>query len=100
MAAVIAVIAGLRAGICITADPMPIRSVWAASQANTVGLSEPYASAAQTESKPSDSACWVSWSWARTSSEPTRYARLSPSRMSATVLACRARSAGSLGSLA
>ena len=60
LAAVIAVIAGVRAGICITAEPTSIVEVCAASQASTVGLSEPYASAAQTTSKPSASACWAS----------------------------------------
>ena len=49
MAAVIAVIAGVRAGICITPAPRPMCSVWAASQARTVGLSEPYASAIHTD---------------------------------------------------
>ena len=49
MAAVIAVIAGVRAGICMTAAPMSIRSVWPAIQASMVGESEPYASAAQTD---------------------------------------------------
>ena len=53
LAAVIAVIAGVRAGICMTADPTWIVEVCAASQASTVGLSEPYASAAQTTSNPS-----------------------------------------------
>ena len=55
-----AVIAGVRPGICITAEPSPIVVVCAASQASSVGLSEPYASAAHTTSKPSSSACWVS----------------------------------------
>ena len=32
-----AVRAGVRAGICITAEPSPIRSVCAASQASSVG---------------------------------------------------------------
>ena len=47
MAAVIAVIAGVRAGICMIALPMSIRSVRAAMNASMVGASEPYASAAQ-----------------------------------------------------
>ena len=42
--------AGVRAGICITADPTPMVEVCAASQASTVGLSDPYASAAHTTS--------------------------------------------------
>jgi hypothetical protein len=46
--AVIAVIAGLRAGICMTAAPRSMRSVWPASQASTLGESELYASAAHT----------------------------------------------------
>ena len=48
VAAVIAVIAGVRAGICITALPMSIRSVCPAIQASMLGESEPYASAAHT----------------------------------------------------
>ncbi len=79
LAAVIAVIAGLRAGICITAEPTSIFSVCAASQASTVGLSDPYASAAHTTLKPSASACWASRSWPRGSSAPTRYPKFSPS---------------------
>jgi hypothetical protein len=50
LAAVIAVMVGVRAGICITAEPTSIRLVCPASQASTVGLSDPYASAAQTTS--------------------------------------------------
>ena len=57
LAAVIAVAAGVRAGICITAEPTSIFEVWAAIQARTVGLSEPYASDAQTTAKPRASAC-------------------------------------------
>ena len=41
VAAVIAVIAGVRAGIWKTALPMSIRSVCAATQASTVAASEP-----------------------------------------------------------
>jgi len=40
-----AVAAGVRAGICITAAPRSIREVCAARKASTVGASEPYASA-------------------------------------------------------
>ncbi len=47
VAAVIAVIAALRAGICMTAAPTSMRSVCAATHDSTVGASEPYASAAQ-----------------------------------------------------
>ena len=47
VAAVIAVIAGVRAGICMTPAPRPMVEVWAPSQARTVGASEPYASATQ-----------------------------------------------------
>jgi hypothetical protein len=54
--AVIAVAAGVRAGICITAVPTPIRSVRAAAQVMSVTASEPYASALQTESNPRRSA--------------------------------------------
>jgi hypothetical protein len=46
--AVIAVMAGVRAGICITAAPTSIRSVCPAIQASTLGASELYASAAHT----------------------------------------------------
>ncbi len=48
MAAVIAVQAGVRAGICMTALPTSMRSVWAATHESTVGASDPYASAAHT----------------------------------------------------
>lgn len=48
VAAVIAVIAGVRAGICSTAAPTSIRDVRAAIQVSTVTASEPYASAAHT----------------------------------------------------
>ena len=50
VAAVIAVIAALRPGIWKIADPSLILLVPAASQASTVAASDPYASAAQTES--------------------------------------------------
>ena len=50
VAAVIAVMAGVRAGIWKIAEPSLIRSVCPASQASTVAASEPYASAAHTES--------------------------------------------------
>ncbi len=48
--AVIAVIAGVRAGICMIADPTAIRSVRAATHDSTVTTSDPQASAAQTTS--------------------------------------------------
>ena len=48
VAAVIAVMAGERAGICMTADPTSIRSVCPAIQDRMLGESEPYASAAHT----------------------------------------------------
>ena len=41
VAAVIAVIAGVRAGICRMALPTSICVVWAATQASTVAASEP-----------------------------------------------------------
>ena len=41
MAAVIAVIAGVRAGICMTPAPRPIVEVCPPSQASTVGASDP-----------------------------------------------------------
>ncbi len=50
VAAVIAVIAGVRAGIWKIAEPSFARSVLAASHASTVAASEPYASAAQIDS--------------------------------------------------
>ena len=54
--AVIAVAAGDRAGICITAVPTPIRSVREATHARVETASEPYASALQIASKPAASA--------------------------------------------
>ena len=50
VAAVIAVIAAERPGIWKMPDPRRILSVWPASQPSTVAVSEPYASAAHTES--------------------------------------------------
>ena len=50
MAAVIAVIVALRAGIWKMPAPSRIVVVCPASQASTVAVSEPYASAAHTES--------------------------------------------------
>jgi hypothetical protein len=50
VAAVIAVIAGLRAGIWKIAEPSLIVLVPAASHASTVAASDPYASATQAES--------------------------------------------------
>ena len=50
VAAVIAVIAAERPGICRIAEPSRMRSVCAAIQARTVTASEPYASAVQIES--------------------------------------------------
>lgn len=41
VAAVIAVMAGWRAGICMIAEPMSMDSVCAATQLSTVGASEP-----------------------------------------------------------
>ncbi len=41
VAAVMAVMAGVRAGIWKMAEPTSIRSVWAATQARTVGASDP-----------------------------------------------------------
>ena len=57
--AVIAVIAGVRAGICIMAVPTLIFSVCARIQAAGVAASEPQASAVHTELKPSPSACLI-----------------------------------------
>jgi hypothetical protein len=44
-----AVMAGVRAGICMIPAPTQMVVVRAASQASTVTTSEPYASAAHTE---------------------------------------------------
>ena len=54
--AVIAVDAGVRADSCVTPVPSRSRDVDAPHHANGVKASEPYASAVQTESNPSDSA--------------------------------------------
>ena len=56
MAAVIAVMAGVRAGICMIAVPSWILVVCATNHVSGVTASEPYASAVHTEWKPSDSA--------------------------------------------
>jgi hypothetical protein len=56
VAAVIAVIAGVRPGICMTAEPMSMRLVCPAIQDRMLGASDPYASAAQTTDRPSRSA--------------------------------------------
>ena len=61
--AVIAVAAGVRAGICMTAAPMSIRSVCPAIQARMLGESEPYASAAHTTEYPRRSASWAIARW-------------------------------------
>ena len=50
VAAVIAVFAGVRPGICMIALPSLIRSVVAPSQASTLTQSVPHASAAHAES--------------------------------------------------
>ena len=52
----IAAAAGWRAGTCRIAAPSWIVSVFAAKYASTLTASEPYDSAAQTESKPMRSA--------------------------------------------
>ena len=80
VAAVIAVIAGLRAGICMTAAPMSIRSVCPAIQDSMVGESEPYASAAHTTEYPSRSASCASARWSAGVVHAAWYPRLSPSR--------------------
>ena len=56
MIAAIAAAAGVRAAICTIAVPSRIVSVAAPHQASGVSASEPYASAVQTELKPSRSA--------------------------------------------
>ena len=60
VAAVIAVIAGERAGIWKRPDPSPIRSVTALRWPSTVAASWPHASDTQRESSPSRSACFAS----------------------------------------
>jgi hypothetical protein len=62
VAAVIAVIAGVRAGIWKTAAPMSMVVVCAAIQDSSVAASEPYASAAQVTENPSRSASFTSLS--------------------------------------
>ena len=57
--AVMAVVAGVRAGICIMAVPSRIFVVWAPIHASGDTASDPHASAVQTESKPSRSASWM-----------------------------------------
>ena len=59
-AAAIAVAAGWRAGICISPEPSPIRSVLPASRPSTETASWPQASAIHTESSPSPSASTAS----------------------------------------
>ena len=56
VAAVIAVIAGVRAGICISPEPRSIRSVTALRCPRTETTSCPQASATHTESSPARSA--------------------------------------------
>ncbi|GFJ94563.1 hypothetical protein Prum_082050 [Phytohabitans rumicis] len=63
VAAVIAVAAGVRAGICMTALPRSMVEVWPAIQARVLGESEPYASAAHTTAYPSRSASWAMARW-------------------------------------
>ena len=60
VAAVMAVAAGVRAGICMRAEPSPIRSVTAVMWPSTDTASWPHASATQTESRPASSACTAS----------------------------------------
>jgi hypothetical protein len=57
--AVIAVMAGVRAGICMMPVPTWILSVRAAIQAAGATASEPYASAVHTEAYPRRSASWI-----------------------------------------
>ncbi|GFJ84327.1 hypothetical protein Phou_085070 [Phytohabitans houttuyneae] len=56
MAAVIAVVAGVRAGICMTPLPTSMVEVCPAIQARVLGESDPYASAAHTTEYPKPSA--------------------------------------------
>ena len=60
VAAVIAVMAGVRAGIWNRPEPRPIRSVTALMWPSTVAASWPQASAIHTESRPSRSASFAS----------------------------------------
>ncbi len=63
VSAAIAAAVGWRADICMIAVPSLTRSVRAPHHASGVSTSEPYASAAQIESKPSRSAS-ATLSWA------------------------------------
>ena len=78
VAAVIAVIAGVRAGICMIPVPRRMALVWAPTQARGTTASDPYASAVQTESNPSDSACWATVT--PSAALAPQYPRFSPSR--------------------
>ena len=60
VAAAIAAAVGCRAGICISAEPTPIRSVRSASTARTETTSCPQASETQTPSIPASSAATAS----------------------------------------
>src|SRR5205809_4116761 len=77
--AVMAVIAGDRAGICMIAVPRPIFDVWAPTHVRGTMASEPYASAVHTEWNPSASA-WRATSTTRAASAP-QYPRFNPRRM-------------------
>ncbi len=56
VAAAIAAAVGCRAGICISAEPIPMRSVRSARIARTDTTSWPHASETQTPSSPASSA--------------------------------------------
>ena len=58
--ACMAVAVGVRADICTTEVPRRILDVCAAIHVSGPKASEPHDSAVHTESKPTDSACWVS----------------------------------------
>ena len=60
VAAAIAAAVGWRAGICISAEPIPIRSVRSARTASTETTSWPQASETQTPSRPASSATTAS----------------------------------------
>jgi hypothetical protein len=80
VAAAIAVAVGLRAGICMTADPSPTRSVRPASSPRTETASWPHASLIHTESSPSSSARTAS-DTCSSAENHGQYARKSPIRI-------------------
>ena len=81
VAAVMAVMAGVRPGIWKMAEPSLSFSVCAPSHVSTVAVSDPYASAAQTESKPAASASRTISSCSEAVSPRPQYPTFRPRRM-------------------